>query len=441
MPSIERAQLEAAAILAPVWRAPDNVRAMPMRPFQPPHPATVAQPKRLPHSAQVHFENSPYLAAEQRRYAPHAAASRTRSAEMTLQRFSISTSEKSAMRSARVAPFLVEDSEVPGEGQVKKSQFLAELRNRVTAAAARILDSAGQSSRYCPYIPYWFGYYEAKKAEHVEQAIHRYAPAASSATSWQEYVALVTERVRVAFEANVATGSLEGVPPGLPLDLEARTIAQRKSAAMAIQRRPGKKAPEVDLVSLEIDRGLREQGERLNRWREIVPLTQKREIVFRKLSRIERFDPGFDERRRPITRLNFEQNEAHEGISLTRNPDFVADVTKKGSKKGVYACALPKGGAYDLEAAYLKYVRDTERGLPGEYVEGVSSRLSKEVTAESVPRGCIIGWAIRIDGTVTYHPNPEIDPRIDYKGLDTYDRFERWLEILGEAECDLSALQ
>jgi hypothetical protein len=112
--------------------------------------------------------------------------------------------------------FLVEGDEAPARGQVHKDVFVRELRAAVRQMAARVLASIGQTADNCPYIAFWFQFYGGKDAAHVEHAVGRYAPEALEATTWQECIARVVERVRQGFEAHVASGSLEGVPEELP---------------------------------------------------------------------------------------------------------------------------------------------------------------------------------------------------------------------------------
>ncbi len=345
-----------------------------------------------------------------------------------------------ARKVKRVGPpsaFLVDDAETPGEGQVRKSTFLAALRSKVTAIAARVLAPAGRTVLGCPYIPYWFMYYEGRNAQQVEQAITRYAPEAGVAKSWRDYVDRVAERVEAGFEANVESGSLAGVPAGIPLDLETTLVVQRKALGGTIQRCGKDKTPE-QLVSERIEKEQKDQRKRLEKWRRVVPLNENREIVFRKLSKVKALDLGRDEARHEITLLNFEQNEALEGISLSRNPKFVADAITTGRMKGVYACALPARGGYDLERAYLEWLG----GLPVEYSdEKFSSKLSQEITAETVPRDCVIGWVLRDEKeAVKYYHNDQLDKSIDYKSLKTYDRFLAWVQIIKKAGGDLTGL-
>ena len=395
---------------------------MPPIPPRPPHQATIAQPKRALPSVTTRAGRPPHPATVVQRAANPAAKASL------------------ALSGTPTSAFLVEDTETTGNGQVRKRQFLAALRSRVIQIAAQILAPTGQTVQDCPYIPYWFSYYEEKDAQHIEQALNRYAPEAGTAKTWQEYVEKVAQRVRLGFEANVKNGSLAGVPSGIPRDLDTSTTAtvQGKAVRGTIQMCGGES--EEAKISRKIDEEQRQKKKRIDKWRKVVPMTQKREIVFRKLSKISKFDVAGDERVRPIEGLDFEQNEAHEGISLSRNPLFVADTIRSGLGKVIYACALPAGGAYDLEAAYLNYTYVQTGKQPDEYTKGIACKLSQEVTAESVSSTCIIGWVMRDKEGVVYHHNKDLDKSFDYKELDTYDRFLEWVEIIRKAGGDLTKL-
>lgn len=127
--------------------------------------------------------------------------------------------------------FLVEQAGAPGPGQVSKDEFLAALKKEVYEVAAEVLARIGQTPDNCPYIHYWFAYYEGKDASHVEQAIARFAPEAATAKDWRGYAAKIGARVRQGFEKHVATGSLEGVPEDVPKDLLAKEAQATQKAA------------------------------------------------------------------------------------------------------------------------------------------------------------------------------------------------------------------
>ncbi|MCD1261139.1 hypothetical protein B5M42_020260 [Paenibacillus athensensis] len=118
--------------------------------------------------------------------------------------------------------WIVEDGEPATAGQLPRSEFMAKLREEIVRIADEVLAPLGQTSAHCPYIPHWFGFYEGKDARHIEQSIRRYAPDTAGAADWQACLALVGRQVKTAFQMNVQSGSLEGVPEELPRDLEER---------------------------------------------------------------------------------------------------------------------------------------------------------------------------------------------------------------------------
>lgn len=113
--------------------------------------------------------------------------------------------------------FLVEDdaSEV-GPAQMRKSEFLAQLRAEVCAAANAELAAVGRSTDGCPYLNYWFNYYSARDSQQVERALRRYAPDTAGATSARDYIPIIVERVRQAVAIWARTGEVTGVPEQLP---------------------------------------------------------------------------------------------------------------------------------------------------------------------------------------------------------------------------------
>src|ERR1044071_3108158 len=73
------------------------------------------------------------------------------------------TSEPAAAPATSDArPTLLRDDDaatVAAPGQMRKSEFLAQLRSAVHAAADEALASTGQTSQGCPWLDYWLGYY------------------------------------------------------------------------------------------------------------------------------------------------------------------------------------------------------------------------------------------------------------------------------------------
>ena len=106
-----------------------------------------------------------------------------------------------------------------GEGQMRKSEFLAELQTAVCAAADAELAAVGRNTEGCPYLDYWFDYYEQQDATHGERALRRYAPEAANATSARAYIPIVAERIRQGVARWASTGEISGIPAGIPLRL------------------------------------------------------------------------------------------------------------------------------------------------------------------------------------------------------------------------------
>src|SRR5580658_1288269 len=78
-------------------------------------------------------------------------------------------------------------------GQMKKSDFLAELKAAVCQTAADALAGTQWSEKGCPYIEHWFGYFESQDAGHVERAAQKYALASVSAANARDYIAPILQ--------------------------------------------------------------------------------------------------------------------------------------------------------------------------------------------------------------------------------------------------------
>jgi hypothetical protein len=98
-------------------------------------------------------------------------------------------------------------------GQMRKSEFLTELRTATTSAAEEVLAGTMWSAMGCPYIERWFGHYEGQSAQHVERAVQRFTPETRGARNARDYIPLVTNRLRRGIEQWRETGE---VPPDMP---------------------------------------------------------------------------------------------------------------------------------------------------------------------------------------------------------------------------------
>lgn len=105
---------------------------------------------------------------------------------------------------ARVAP-----------SQMRKSEFLEQLRSAVCATADAALEEAGESRKGCPFLEQWLSYYAEREPAHIERALRKYAPEAATATNARDYIPAVTNRVRRGVETWAKTGELTGVPDEL----------------------------------------------------------------------------------------------------------------------------------------------------------------------------------------------------------------------------------
>lgn len=115
---------------------------------------------------------------------------------------------------------IVEDLTIDlAPGQLRKSEFLAQLRTEVTRTAEDALAGTDRTTKDCPYLNYWFGYYTQQKSQHIERAIHRYAPETSSAATANEYIPIIAQRVGGSVEIWARAGEITGIPEGMPMGL------------------------------------------------------------------------------------------------------------------------------------------------------------------------------------------------------------------------------
>jgi len=126
------------------------------------------------------------------------------------------TAEETAPEETAAQGLIVEDSaETVGRGQMKKSEFLSQLRVEVCRTVEEALAGTGRTTEECPYLDHWFDFYSRKDSAHIERTIHRYAPDASNATTASGYIFVIAQRARQAAETWARTGEITGVPEGI----------------------------------------------------------------------------------------------------------------------------------------------------------------------------------------------------------------------------------
>lgn len=127
---------------------------------------------------------------------------------------------------------IVDDSATElGPGQMRKSEFLAQLRTEVCSTVEAAIAGSGRSTEGCPYLDHWFGYYSRQDSAHTERAIRRYAPEASNATTARGYISVITQRARQAAETWARTGEIAGIPEGIPTSLPGESPAGGEGGA------------------------------------------------------------------------------------------------------------------------------------------------------------------------------------------------------------------
>ena len=133
------------------------------------------------------------------------------------------TADNSAATAPGAAPasspgLIVEDNLTDlGTGQMKKSEFLGQLRGPVSTAAVAGLQGTVWSSLGTVAIEPWFLYYSRQSAQQLERSIQQSVPGSSGITSASAYIPLVSSRVQAAVAEWARTGKVPaGVPAGLP---------------------------------------------------------------------------------------------------------------------------------------------------------------------------------------------------------------------------------
>lgn len=124
-------------------------------------------------------------------------------------------------RQAAAGLIVEDDSRELGPGQMRKTDFLDQLRVEVGSAADAELARVGRDSASCPYIERAFAHYRLQSPGRLERSIHRYAAEAAAAKSAHDYIVAVSTRVRSAVGVWATTGELTGVPTGVSAELPA----------------------------------------------------------------------------------------------------------------------------------------------------------------------------------------------------------------------------
>jgi hypothetical protein len=113
---------------------------------------------------------------------------------------------------------IVEDNTTDlGTGQMKKSEFLGQLRSPVSDAAQSALEGTTWASLGSVAIDPWFQSYSGQSAAQLERTIQQSVPGSAGVTAASAYIPLVSSQVQSSVSEWARTGVVPaGVPGGLP---------------------------------------------------------------------------------------------------------------------------------------------------------------------------------------------------------------------------------
>ena len=133
------------------------------------------------------------------------------------------------------APALIVEDEVAelGPGQMRKSEFLAEVRAAICNTVGPVLASVGRSTSGCPYLELVFKFFDRRDVRYIERTLHQFAREATGIDTARAYIPIITERVRQSTEVWVRTGQITGLPEGVPTSLREAALSARSEGNVA----------------------------------------------------------------------------------------------------------------------------------------------------------------------------------------------------------------
>jgi LysM repeat protein len=105
-----------------------------------------------------------------------------------------------------VARLVADDASETKDGQMRVSDFAAQLKSSLCAIADSML---GPQANGCPWVEYWVSSYRSRTPAEIERVLGAYAPEAAGARSATELIAAVGDRVRSAIATWQQTGQLD----------------------------------------------------------------------------------------------------------------------------------------------------------------------------------------------------------------------------------------
>jgi pyrrolidone-carboxylate peptidase len=129
--------------------------------------------------------------------------------------------ESPGSAAASTAPLVDDEAERLEPGQMRKSEFFAQLRPALCAAAEEGFAGTQYQARHCPLIERYLGTYERRDAARINRDLPRFAGEGPRPRHAAGYIALIAGRVRAGTAHWARTGQVTGVPRDLPLpDME-----------------------------------------------------------------------------------------------------------------------------------------------------------------------------------------------------------------------------
>lgn len=117
---------------------------------------------------------------------------------------------------AQAGGLIVEDeARAVTRGQMRRGEFMRQLRFEVCRVAEEELRRAGRDSRNCPYIDRMLAYYEGRSAEQLERSIRRYAPETRRMRDARDYLPVLSQRLGRGIARWATTGRM---PDDVPND-------------------------------------------------------------------------------------------------------------------------------------------------------------------------------------------------------------------------------
>lgn len=104
--------------------------------------------------------------------------------------------------------------------RIGKERLLMIIKDSVYEVGNELLAQINQTTNDCPYIRKWFTYYRERDLHLIIQAISKFAPLTKDASSLNEYISFVIDRVKIGLQKHINTGTVEDIPSEIIMEKE-----------------------------------------------------------------------------------------------------------------------------------------------------------------------------------------------------------------------------